>query len=168
LKRIYLALGSNLGDREAHLRRAIDLLRAPALKITAVSPVYETAPQGKLDQGWFLNLVLQAETSLFPMQLLGHCARIELVLKRRRSVSNGPRTIDIDVLFYGRSIIHCERLTAPHPRYRERRFVLQPLADLDPDLRDPATRESITAMLARVNDQEIRRTAIVIAAEPLS
>ncbi len=168
MKTIFLALGSNLGDREEHLRRAVELLKAPALKITRISPVYETAPQGKLDQGWFLNLVLQAETSLLPMQLLTHCTRVEQALKRQRAAANGPRTIDVDVLFYGRAIIQSERLVVPHPRYQERRFVLQPLCDLDPDLRDPATHDTVKTMLARVADQKVRRTVIVIAAEPSS
>jgi len=162
LKRVYLALGSNLGDREAHLRRAIELLRAPDMRILSISPVYETAPVGFVEQNWFLNLVLAAETTLLPLQLLARCARVERALKRQRSIANGPRTIDIDILFYGQSVIRSAHLEVPHARYAERRFVLQPLADLDADLRDPVTRRTVGEMLAANREQGIRRTDIVI------
>ena len=168
MKPVWLALGSNLGDREAHLRRAIQELQSPALRILRVSPVYETAPQGYLEQDWFLNLVLAAETSLMPLQLLGQCHRVERQLKRKRSIVNGPRTIDIDVLFYGNAIVNTRSLQIPHPRYRERRFVLQPLADLDAEFRDPTNGRLVKQMLANVSDQLIRPTGIVIAVEPAS
>ena len=163
MKTVYLALGSNLGDREAHLRRAMEQLKSPELRITKVSGIYETAPQGYLDQGWFLNLVLEATTALFPLQLLLGCKRVERLLKRQRRVANGPRTIDIDVLFYGDIVIHSRGFEVPHPRYHERRFVLEPLADLAPALRDPVTKRSVREMLAGVMDQKVTRTAIVIS-----
>jgi 2-amino-4-hydroxy-6-hydroxymethyldihydropteridine diphosphokinase len=162
LKRVWLALGSNLGDREAHLRQAIDRLRSAAFQIQRISPVYETAPQGFSAQGWFLNLVLAAETSLPPLRLLAHCDRVERALKRRREIENGPRTIDVDVLFYAESVIRSARLEIPHPRYAARRFVVQPLADLDPDLRDPVSHRTVNEMLADVSHQAIRKTAITI------
>jgi 2-amino-4-hydroxy-6-hydroxymethyldihydropteridine diphosphokinase len=163
LKTVYLALGSNLGDREAHLRRAIAELKSPELEITKVSPVYETAPQGFLDQGWFLNLVLEAATTLFPVQLRKRCHRVEQLMKRKRQVANGPRTIDIDVLLYANAIIRTWGLEVPHPRYHERRFVLEPLADIAPDLKDPVTKRSVREMLAEVMDQKVTRTPIVIS-----
>ena len=164
MKTVYLALGSNLGDREAHLRRAIAELKGPELEITKVSPVYETAPQGFLNQGWFLNLVVEASTELFPVQLLKRCQRVERLLKRQRQIANGPRTIDIDVLLYGNAIIHSSELEVPHPRYHERRFVLEPLADIAPELRDPLTKRSTREMLAGVANQNVKRTPLVICA----
>ncbi len=163
MKTVYLALGSNLGDREAHLRQAIAELKGPELEIVKVSPVYETAPQGFLDQGWFLNLVVEAATTLFPMQLLKRCQRVERLMKRQRQIANGPRTIDIDILLYGTAIIRTKGLEAPHPRYRERRFVLEPLADIAPSLKDPVTKRNVREMLAEVIDQKVTRTPIIIS-----
>ncbi len=165
MKRVFLALGSNLGDREEHLRRAIGALHAPDLRVLRVSPVYETSPQGMLEQGWFLNLVLEAGTSLLPLQLLRRCQRVERLLKRQRKVLNGPRTIDIDVLFYGNAVIRGPAIEIPHPRYRERRFVLQPLADLEPEWRDPVSGATVRAMLGETAAQSVRRTEIAIAAQ---
>lgn len=153
---VYLSLGSNLGDREQHLRDAIERLTAPKLSVLRVSPIYETAPVDYLDQGWFLNLAVEAETSLFPLQLLGHTARIEHELGRTRTIAKGPRKIDIDILFYGRAIIRSTRLEVPHPRMDDRRFVLAPLADLAPDLRHPVTHLTIRQMLAQAPDQRVR------------
>lgn len=131
-------------------------LEGPDLKLLRVSPVYETAPQGLVEQGWFLNLVAEAETSLLPLQLLARCRRVERLLTRHRRIQNGPRTIDIDVLFYGNAVIRSAALEVPHPRYSGRRFVLQPLADLEPEWRDPVTGHSVKALLADVADQPIR------------
>lgn len=156
MKRVFLALGSNLGDRADYLRRAIDQLQVPDLKVLRLSPIYETAPQGLVEQGWFLNMVLEAETSLPPLRLLARCRRVERLLKRQRRIENGPRTIDIDVLFYANAVIRSAALEVPHPRYAQRRFVLQPLGDLDPDLRDPITGRTVKAMLADVADQRVR------------
>ena len=163
MKTVYLALGSNLGDRESHLRRAIAELRSPGLEIVKVSAVYETAPQGFLEQGWFLNLVVEAATVLFPMQLLKRCQRVERLMKRQRQIANGPRTIDIDILFYGTAMIQTRGLEVPHPRYRERRFVLEPLAGIAPDLKDPVTKRGVREMLSEVMDQKVTRTPILIS-----
>ena len=147
LKTTYLSLGSNLGDRERNLRSAIDRLAAPGLRVLRVSPVYETEPVGCSDQRWFLNLVMEAETSLFPLQLLARTQKIERALGRVRMVPNGPRTIDIDILLYGTSVMRTARLEIPHPRMIERRFVLVPLNDLAPALRHPVTRATVAEML---------------------
>jgi 2-amino-4-hydroxy-6-hydroxymethyldihydropteridine diphosphokinase len=147
MKTVYLGLGSNIGDREANLRTAIERLAAPGLHIARVSPVYETEPVYYADQRWFLNLVVEAETDLFPMQLLSRTARIERELGRVRTVPNGPRSIDIDILLYGNAVVRTPRLEIPHPRMAERRFVLAPLADLAPGLRHPVTRKTVAEML---------------------
>jgi 2-amino-4-hydroxy-6-hydroxymethyldihydropteridine diphosphokinase len=148
VKTIYLSLGSNLGDREANLRAAIDRLNA-----RRVSPIYETEPVDHVAQPFFLNLVVEAETSLMPMQLLAHTQRIERELGRKRTVPKGPRTIDIDILFYGDSVIEVKRLQVPHPRLHERRFVLRPLADLAPDLRHPVTHRTVREMLGELSNK---------------
>jgi len=157
LKTIYLSLGSNIGRREAHLDAAIERLNAPDLRVLRVSPTYETEPVDYTSQPLFLNLVLEAETTLFPMQLLARVGRIERVLGRVRSVPKGPRIIDIDVLLYGQSIIRTAKLEIPHPRMAERRFVLAPLADLSPDLRHPATHRTVKEMLDAAPRQGVRR-----------
>jgi len=157
LKTIYLSLGSNLGRREAHLKTAIDRLAARDLHVLRVSPTYETEPMDYTAQPHFLNLVVEAETTLFPMQLLARTGRIERALGRVRTVPKGPRTIDIDILLYGQSMVRTERLEIPHPRMAERRFVLAPLADLNPDLRHPRTRRTVKEMLEAAPRQGIRR-----------
>ncbi len=154
--RVLLALGSNLGARDANLEEALRLLELPTLRVTRRSPVYETAPQGYVEQDWFLNMVIEAETSLAAHALLSHCQWVEQSLHRERGVRNGPRTIDIDILFYGSEQLQDDRLAIPHPRYAGRRFVLQPLADLEPAFRDPVTHEGIQDLLKAVADQPVR------------
>jgi 2-amino-4-hydroxy-6-hydroxymethyldihydropteridine diphosphokinase len=149
-------LGSNIGDREAHLRAAIEALDAGGVRVLRTSPVYETEPVDYRDQAWFLNLVAEGETLLFPIQLLGRIGRIERKLGRVRKVPKGPRTIDIDILFYGTAVVKTDRLEIPHPRIAERRFVLAPLADLAPDLRHPVTRQSIREMLQNAPPAAVR------------
>ncbi len=134
----YLALGSNLGDRRAQLRQAIERLgfeeAGEGLRVTAVSGVYETDPVGgPEDQGPYLNLVAEVETTLDPFQLLERCLATEAAGGRVRSLRWGPRTIDVDVLLYGDVRIEAPELTLPHPRMWERRFVLEPLNDLAPE-----------------------------------
>ena len=109
-----------LGNREVALRTAIDLLRSPDFTVLRVSSVYETEPMDVPGQPWFLNLVLEAETSLFPRQLLARAARIERELGRRRTTPKGPRSIDIDILLYGRAVVDAPDLVIPHPRLAQR------------------------------------------------
>lgn len=156
MKKIYLGLGSNVGDRRATLHHALQALAAPDLRILRQSPIYETEPQGLREQDWFLNLVVEAETSLFPRQLLQRIRRVERAFGRKRAVANGPRTLDIDILFFGRSIIHTADLEVPHPRYSERRFVLAPMADLAPAWRDPLSGKTIRALLDDLQGQKVR------------
>jgi 2-amino-4-hydroxy-6-hydroxymethyldihydropteridine diphosphokinase len=147
MKTIYLSLGSNVGDREHHLRTAIERLSSADLRVLRTSPVYETEPVDYTSQRWFLNLVVEAETSLFPKLLLSRIARIEHDLGRIRTVAKGPRNIDIDILLYGRAVVRSATLEIPHPRMAERRFVLAPLADLAPTLRHPVTHKTVREML---------------------
>jgi len=157
LKTVYLGLGSNVGDREGHLRAALERLAAADLRVLRVSPVYETEPLELRDQRWFLNQVAEAETSLFPRQLLARVGRIERALGRVRAVPNGPRTIDIDILLYGSAVVRTAGLEIPHPRMGARRFVLAPLADLAPELRHPVTRKTVREMLDAAPKQAVRR-----------
>ena len=157
MKKIFLGLGSNVGDRRATLGRGLEALSAPDLRILRVSPIYETEPQGLREQEWFLNLVAEAETSLFPRQLLQRVRRVEREFGRKRTVPNGPRTLDIDILFFARSIIQSADLQVPHPSYSERRFVLAPMADLAPDWRDPRTGRSMRALLDDLKGQKVQR-----------
>ncbi|HLI84852.1 MAG TPA: 2-amino-4-hydroxy-6-hydroxymethyldihydropteridine diphosphokinase [Bryobacteraceae bacterium] len=163
MKTAYLSLGANLGDRERNLEAALEKLAAPDLRIRRVSSVYETAPVDTDDPRWFLNLVVEAHTDLFPMQLLWRIGKIEHSLGRVRTVVNGPRTIDIDILLYGRAVIHSLGLEVPHPRMMQRRFVLAPLAELAPDLRHPVARKTIRELLDRAPEQSVRRLAKPIA-----
>ena len=146
-KLTYLSLGSNIGDRERNLRAAIERLAAPGLRALRTSPIYETEPVDFADQRWFYNLVLEAETSLFPLQLLARAQKVERGLGRVRTVPKGPRTIDIDILLYGTAVMRGGKLEIPHPRMAERRFVLAPLHDLAPTLRHPVTRSTVAELL---------------------
>jgi 2-amino-4-hydroxy-6-hydroxymethyldihydropteridine diphosphokinase len=159
MKKVYLSLGSNLGDREKNLRDAIDHLERAGIHMARVSSVYETEPMELRQQPWFLNLVVEGETDLFPHQLLQKIMRIELAMGRKRLVPKGPRNIDIDILLYGNFVIHSERLDVPHPRLAERRFVLDPLAELSPDLRHPVSRRTVREMLSAVAGQAVRKVA---------
>jgi 2-amino-4-hydroxy-6-hydroxymethyldihydropteridine diphosphokinase len=159
LKTVFLSLGSNIGDREAMLRTAIEALPAAGVEVTRTSSLYETEPQDVRDQRWFLNLIAECRTDLFPVQLLGRLKKIELLLGRKRTIPKGPRTIDIDIILYGSAVVRTPALEIPHPRFRERRFVLEPLAELAPDLRDPVSRQTVAALLAGVRDQTVRRFA---------
>ena len=161
MKTVYLSLGSNVGNREENLQRAIDLLDGPRLRPARCSPVYETEPQDLPDQPWFLNLVLEALTDWFPVQLLSQTAGVERQLGRERRQAKGPRNIDIDILLYGRFLIRTPELEIPHPRLHLRRFVLQPLADLAPDLRHPGLRQPVRQLLAGVHGQSVRRAAFM-------
>jgi 2-amino-4-hydroxy-6-hydroxymethyldihydropteridine diphosphokinase len=157
MKIAYLSLGSNLGERERALREAIARLEAPGLKVRRVSSFYETAPRDVHDQPWFLNAVVEVETGLFPKQLLARIARIEFAMGRKRLQPKGPRIIDIDILLYGSAIVAAPELTIPHPGLAARRFVLEPLAELAPELRHPVTKRTVREMLAGVGDQAARR-----------
>ena len=157
MKTVYIGLGSNLGDRVENLLLARERIASPHVRLTRASSIYETAPREVLDQPWFLNQVVAAETTLFPRQLLARLLRIEREMGRQRTTSKGPRVIDLDILLFGDAVIHAAGLEVPHPRMAERRFVLEPLAELTPGLVPPRCRQTVREMLAGVMDQPVRR-----------
>jgi 2-amino-4-hydroxy-6-hydroxymethyldihydropteridine diphosphokinase len=148
----YVGLGSNLGDREGYLERALAALRGdPELEVEAVSSVRETDPVGLEDQPRFLNAAVRVTTALPPRELLEHLLGVERALGRTRDGSRfGPRTIDLDLLLYGDEIVDEPGLEIPHPRLHERRFVLEPLAELDPALVVPG-RGPVQALIAALD-----------------
>jgi 2-amino-4-hydroxy-6-hydroxymethyldihydropteridine diphosphokinase len=155
VKIVYLSLGSNLGDRAQNLQTAIDALHGSDMQILRISSVYETAAVDYLSQPDFLNCVVEVETSLMPVRLLLRIGKIERELGRKRDIPKGPRTIDIDILLYGRSVVETARLQIPHPRMDARRFVLEPLVELAPDFRHPVHRRTIRELLAAAPSQRI-------------
>lgn len=157
---VHLALGTNRGDRAAHLRAALAGLRA-LIDVDAVSDVYETAPVGVLDQPDFWNMALRARTTLGPEPLLDAVKDLERAVGRIASVRMGPREIDIDLLLHGATVMHSARLTLPHPGLLERPFVLRPLCDVDPELRHPVTHERLADRLAALGAEGIRRLGTV-------
>jgi 2-amino-4-hydroxy-6-hydroxymethyldihydropteridine diphosphokinase len=147
--RAYIGLGSNLGDREAMLKRALDELAArQGIRVVRVSSTRETSPVGLLDQPNFLNAAAEIETTLSPRAVLDQLLDVERALGRTRTGPRfGPRTIDLDLLLYGDSVVDEPGLTVPHPRLHERRFALEPLAELDPAIPVPA-RGTVATLLA--------------------
>ena len=131
---IYIALGANIGERAAQLSDAIDEMGKMGVMVTKQSSVYETAPVGYTDQPSFYNMVVEVETHQSVTDLLDTLQQIERQLGRERLFKNGPRTIDLDILFYNGEDIQSEHLTVPHPRMQERAFVLAPLAEIAPEL----------------------------------
>jgi 2-amino-4-hydroxy-6-hydroxymethyldihydropteridine diphosphokinase len=133
MSRIYLSLGTNLGKKESNLEQAIRLL-SEEIAIRKKSSLYETEPVGFSDQPWFLNMVAEGETDLLPDDLLGFTQSIESRMKRVKTIVNGPRIIDVDILLYDDMKIETERLVIPHPRMLERAFVMVPLYEIAPEL----------------------------------
>lgn len=146
---VYLALGTNLGDRLANLHAAIDSF-PPEIKILVESKIYETPPWGYTDQPAFLNMAVKCETDLDAASLLKRLKQIEVQVGRVESFRWGPRQIDIDILFYDDLILESESLTIPHPRLHERAFVLVPLADIALDLIHPVFQKTIAELLSTV------------------
>ena len=141
-KTIYLSLGSNVGDREGNLNSAIERLGKLG-EVVAVSSFYETEPVEFTAQPWFLNCAVKLETEKMPRQLLAGILDLERKMGRRRVQKKGPRTIDIDILLFGNSIVETEGLTIPHPAMHERRFVLEPLAEIGAEVRHPVFKQTI-------------------------
>ncbi len=149
----YLSLGSNLGERRTHLSRALSRLAQDENQIGSCSSLYETEPVDLVAQPAFLNLVCSLQTPFGPEELLRHCQAIETDLGRRRSTPKGPRVIDIDLLFFADRLVSTPALTIPHPSLQNRRFVLEPLAEIAPNFRDPRTGDSIRMLLERCPDR---------------
>lgn len=150
METIYLSLGSNVGDRLSHLRKAVTRLRDdPAIQVLRQSKIYETSPVGPRQRD-FLNAVVKTRTPLEPGLLLQRLKKIERALGRRSGPRRGPRPIDLDILIFGRRRLRDPRLTVPHPQLKRRLFVLKPLSDLAPHLRDPATGKTISQLLRKL------------------
>jgi 2-amino-4-hydroxy-6-hydroxymethyldihydropteridine diphosphokinase len=159
-KTVYLSLGSNLGDREAILCEALSRL-APLGEITAVSSYYETEPVDYLAQPWFLNCAAALATDRMPRQFLAALQKIEQEMGRKRTQPKGPRVIDLDILLFGSSVVDTPQLTIPHPAMHERRFVLEPLAEIAPDVRHPVFKRTIRELRdALPPGQQVRKFKI--------
>jgi 2-amino-4-hydroxy-6-hydroxymethyldihydropteridine diphosphokinase len=142
----YLSLGSNVGDREKHLREAIQRLETVG-RVVAVSSVYETEPVEFADQEWFLNCVVALETEKMPEQLMTALLRIEREMGRQRTENKGPRNIDLDILLVDDLVVDAPELSIPHPAMHQRRFVLEPLAEIAPEARHPVMKKSARELL---------------------
>lgn len=155
----YLSLGSNVGDREKNLRDAIANLGKVGL-VTKVSSFYETEPVEFTDQAWFLNCVVAIETELNPERLLSALLEIEKAMGRERTIKKGPRTIDLDILLHGESVLSSRGLTIPHPEMANRRFVLQPLVEIAPGAWHPVLKKTARRLLDELPPgQEVRRAS---------
>ena len=157
---VYLSLGSNVGDRDENLKAAIAALPAAGVQVRRVSSFYETEPVDYLDQAWFLNCVVQAETELPPLELLRRLRGVEARMGSKKLIAKGPRLIDIDILLYGQETMDTPELQVPHPRMAQRRFMLVPLAEIAPGLRHPSWPGTTQELLAETLDKsEVRRVA---------
>lgn len=153
----YLFAGSNLGDRKANLERAFASLDEAGATPKRVSSYFETEPVGFRDQAWFLNVAIEVETRFTPSELLETCLAIESAQGRVRTFQDAPRILDLDILLYGDMVINDRRLVVPHPRMEQRRFVLEPLAQIAPDVPHPVLKKSIRSLLESCPDSSMVR-----------
>jgi len=161
-KTVYLSLGSNLGDRQANLTSAIERLRDLG-EVVAVSSFYETEPVEFEEQPWFLNCAVVLGTDLMPKQFLSRMLAIEQQMGRRRTRPKGPRMIDIDILLFGNAVVSSRELDVPHPAMHQRRFVLEPLAEIAPEVRHPVLKHTVRELLKglRNTDGKVMKLARV-------
>lgn len=148
-ERVYLSLGSNLGDREAHLHEAMQRLQAVG-RVRAVSSFYETEPVEFTDQPWFLNCAVTLETSSTPAEFMKQLLEVEKAMGRQRIRNKGPRTIDIDILLFGNLVVNTPELTIPHAAMHARRFVLEPVAEIAPEAWHPGLKRTVRELLAEL------------------
>jgi 2-amino-4-hydroxy-6-hydroxymethyldihydropteridine diphosphokinase len=154
---VYLSLGSNVGDRVKNLRDAMAALGKTGVQVVRVSSVYETAPVDYLEQAWFLNMAIEAETELPALDLLHMLRGIETQMGNKKLIAKGPRLIDMDILLYGDQVIDTQELQVPHPRMHLRRFVLEPLTEIAPDVRHPVFGQTVAEMLTQTPDKSAVR-----------
>lgn len=152
---VYLHLGSNIGDRRSHIFTAISAIDAEVGEVTASSSMFMTEPWGNQDQSYFVNAAVGVTTTLNPIEVLDRCQSIEQKMGRERKEHWGPRIIDIDILLYDDLVIDSDRLTIPHTYMHERNFVLEPLAEIDPNIQHPLLKKSITTLLKESKDPGI-------------
>ncbi|MBI1941346.1 MAG: 2-amino-4-hydroxy-6-hydroxymethyldihydropteridine diphosphokinase [Acidobacteria bacterium] len=151
-KRVFLSLGSNVGDRVGNIRKALTLLSAARLEVLRVSSYYKTEPVDFRAQRWFVNCVAEVATELMPLQLLKTLQSVERALGRHPGIPKGPRPIDIDILLYENVVVRSSVLTIPHERLADRRFVLIPLRELAAQVRHPVTKRTVLEMLHESTD----------------
>ncbi|WP_028781802.1 2-amino-4-hydroxy-6-hydroxymethyldihydropteridine diphosphokinase [Thalassobacillus devorans] len=154
---VYIALGSNIEPRKQYLDDAVaELDSHPDIHVTRSSSVYETVPVGYTEQSDFLNMVVEIETTLRPLEILDICQSTEAHLGRKREIKWGPRTIDLDILLYNQENIISERLIVPHPHMHERAFVIEPLAEINPDAYIPTCNMTVNAVLNKIPEDEAK------------
>jgi 2-amino-4-hydroxy-6-hydroxymethyldihydropteridine diphosphokinase len=154
---VYLALGTNIGERECNLREAMRRIGQSGVQITKISSIYETEPVDYLDQPWFLNAVVEARTDLSAEQLLATLRRVESQMGSKKAFAKGPRLIDLDILVYGDETIATPDLQVPHPRMLQRNFVLVPLAEITPELRHRSWPGPASELVSRSLDLSVVR-----------